>query len=163
MSQPTTRNPSGTGRPARQGKRTTERSEGVSPTEGREQESPGLETPICREITPLATVPHMDTEDIQHDPLDDSCPCDECEQEWLNDAHWMCLDCGIHTGVIGEYYMVTGDLWHSTVTEQRGMLCVGCLESRIMRPLSPADFTNVPLNTQPYYRSERLRDRLGMG
>jgi hypothetical protein len=41
-------------------------------------------------------------------------------------------------------------------------LCIGCLEARIGRRLSPADFTNVPLNGLPD-NSARLKDRIGRG
>jgi hypothetical protein len=114
-------------------------------------------------LTSVVVTCTLHTMNIQHDPMDDTCPCDECHFGWLSDQRWLCLDCFVHTGVIGEYYMVRNDLWHNSVTEERGMLCVGCLESRIMRPLTPADFSDVPLNSiAPYHRSERLRNRLGM-
>lgn len=96
---------------------------------------------------------------MPHDPKDASCPCDDCHQEWLNDKVWWCLDCEVHTGAIGEYYMVTKELWETYVSE-RGMLCIRCLEDRIMRRLLPTDFTDVPVNRNPLFRSERLRDRL---
>jgi len=102
------------------------------------------------------------TSSIAHDPSKDFCPCNECHDNWLNDKGWWCLDCEVHTGVIGEYYMVNNDLWDTYVSES-GMLCVRCLEDRIMRRLTPTDFSDVPINTiTPYHRSDRLRDRLGM-
>lgn len=96
---------------------------------------------------------------LPHDPQDEACPCDKCHQDWLNEKIWWCLDCEVHTGAIGEYYMVTNELWETYVSE-RGMLCIRCLEDRIMRRLLPTDFTDVPLNRNPLFRSERLRDRL---
>ena len=71
-----------------------------------------------------------------------------------------CLDCGVHTGDIQEYYMVTDELWAEF--GEKGMLCIGCLENRMGRRLEPEDFTNCPLNTDIFYhKSGRLWHRLG--
>lgn len=52
-----------------------------------------------------------------------------------------CLDCGIDTYVIGEYpYHLRDELWHAVVPGGRGMLCLGCLEVRLGRPLRQKDF-----------------------
>jgi hypothetical protein len=95
-----------------------------------------------------------------------------------------CLDCGWLTcrhGERGEWYMVTGQVW-----EQAGMtdtrqwlsrhpgapvgpaggpghyLCVGCLETRLGRRLTPADFPGLPINRIDWHRkTARLADRLG--
>lgn len=80
-------------------------------------------------------------------------------QHWLEDHNWHCKDCGIHTGVIGEYYMVTNQIWSEHGCE--GMLCVSCLEGRMGRRLSSRDFTNFPINTGVgIHRSKTLTDRL---
>lgn len=105
----------------------------------------------------------------EHDPLDDSCLCDEYDDNWLDDESWWCLDCQVHTGVIGEYYMVNNDLWETYVgdpamgADGSGMLCIRCLENRLMRRLEPSDFSDAPLNNiaTPYHRSTRLLERLG--
>jgi len=82
--------------------------------------------------------------------------------EWLADPHWLCLDCDVHTGVIGEYYMVNGDVWMMFGVE-RGMLCISCLEARMGRMLTPSDFSDVPLNrSDSWFRSELLTSRLGI-
>lgn len=80
-----------------------------------------------------------------------------------------CIDCDVHTKNIGEYYMVNNDLWlayvgdRDTTEQARGMLCIGCLEARMTRTLVPSDFSNARLNSMTnYYRSPRLRDRLGV-
>lgn len=66
-----------------------------------------------------------------------------------------CVDCGVHTGDIDEYYMVHDYVWPI----DRGMLCIGCLEARIGRQLTFHDFQLVPGHTV-WKRSERLADRM---
>jgi hypothetical protein len=75
-----------------------------------------------------------------------------------SDVH--CVDCGVDTLDVGEFYMVRADVW--PLDPLGGMLCVGCLERRIGRRLVPADFTDCPLN-RARGSSERLRSRLGGG
>jgi hypothetical protein len=81
-----------------------------------------------------------------------------------------CIDCGINTcqfDGIGEYYMVDHELWASVVFPPRSsthriFLCIGCIEARLGRLLTPCDFLPAPVNWKPgEYRSPRLRDRLG--
>lgn len=79
-------------------------------------------------------------------------------------ARFDCLDCPDNTHLIREYYMVHDAVWaNSGVEPHGGMLCIGCLEMRIGRVLTPADFTLAPINS-PFLlwnpRSERLYDRL---
>ena len=74
----------------------------------------------------------------------------------------MCLDCGIDTGKAHEHYFVKTDLWLSVVGSKTGMLCVGCIEHRIDRPLGPSDFTSAHINNPRLYpMSDRLRNRIG--
>jgi hypothetical protein len=58
---------------------------------------------------------------------------------------WRCIDCGVDTGAIGHYYMVSNDLWASAGMQPDGggMLCLDCLEKRIGRPLIYDDFTAI--------------------
>lgn len=77
-----------------------------------------------------------------------------------------CFDCGVNTSRmtgIGEYFVVRHDLWASVAPARaRGYyLCVRCLEIRLRRRLTVADFLPCPANTLPGFRSARLRDRLG--
>lgn len=93
-----------------------------------------------------------------------------------------CLDCGWLTcrhDEPGEWYMVTDQVW-----EQAGMtdtrqwisehpeartgptggpghyLCIGCLESRLGRRLTAADFPGLPINLTDWHRKTvRLADR----
>src|SRR5262245_60987275 len=84
-----------------------------------------------------------------------------------------CLDCGVNTSEIGEFYMVRSDVWTRAVKRDlrradltwgtlacAGCLCIGCLEARLGRLLCRDDFTDVELNTREEFRSPRLRDRL---
>ena len=78
-----------------------------------------------------------------------------------------CMGCGVDTNAIGEYYMVTDKLWAKAASayasiDDRGMLCIGCLEEAIGRTLSPTDFTGAPLNWMWPGQSARLRRRLGL-
>lgn len=75
-----------------------------------------------------------------------------------NSGAFDCVDCGVHTGKIGEYYMVKNTLWHEHGVE-RGMLCIGCLENRMQRSLTKGDFTKCALNTVNR-KSARLVNRL---
>ena len=76
-----------------------------------------------------------------------------------------CLDCGVHTRRIDEFYMVTNEVWNSVCTnpsDANGMLCVGCIERRLGRTLKPDDFPDCLVNTDHvgFRKSERLLERL---
>lgn len=81
----------------------------------------------------------------------------ENEQKWQE--MFRCLDCSVNTNKIREYYMVEFKLWYSVAG--KGMLCVGCLEERLGRFLTPEDFIEAPINYGIFGSSERLQDRLG--
>lgn len=67
-----------------------------------------------------------------------------------------CVDCGIHTVKIGEYYMVHNHLWPGVK-----MLCLGCLETRLGRQLVKEDFKDCDANHKPWLKqSERFLERL---
>lgn len=75
-----------------------------------------------------------------------------------------CVDCSENTSrwFLAEYYMVDFDLWNSVMGSQNtGMLCIGCLEARIGRELTSADFIEAPINYGIFGASDRLKDRLG--
>lgn len=73
-----------------------------------------------------------------------------------------CVDCSVNTSSIDEYYMVQFDLWNSVMVHQNsGMLCIGCLEDRIGRKLTPEDFIDAPINYGCFGMSERFKDRAG--
>lgn len=74
---------------------------------------------------------------------------------------WRCLQCGADTDALDEYYMVDDEVWEQVTDSSDGHLCVGCLESRLGRRLSAADFTDSPVNSSDELaRSDRLRDRI---
>jgi hypothetical protein len=73
-----------------------------------------------------------------------------------------CVDCSVNTHTIREYYMVQFDLWNSVMVSQNtGMLCIGCLEDRIGRTLTTEDFIEAPINYGMFGWSDRMRNRLG--
>jgi hypothetical protein len=58
------------------------------------------------------------------------------------DTIFHCIDCGACTSSLGQYYMVSDDLWAASgVAPDGGMLCLHCLERRIGRKLILDDFT----------------------
>jgi hypothetical protein len=67
-----------------------------------------------------------------------------------------CARCGIETYPY-EWYVVRGDVWASAGMGERGILCVGCLEARLGRPLSANDFADAPVNRPSALDSSRLR------
>jgi hypothetical protein len=73
-----------------------------------------------------------------------------------------CKDCAVNTSAIGEYYMVTDDLWAKAgMAPDGGMLCIGCLETRIGRQLIAKDFPDYPVNAIGFSsKSERLMSRI---
>lgn len=83
-----------------------------------------------------------------------------------------CADCGIDTMPTcrchdAEYYMVHDQVWEAAGLG-RGHLCIGCLEARLGRRLTPDDFTQARVNTRSgahkarEFRTGRMRDRLGL-
>ena len=85
------------------------------------------------------------------------------------EADYLCQDCGVDTtpctGKRGcrhkgkwEHYMVTKALWEQAGMDS-GFLCIGCLERRIGRRLTPADFPDLPINYPDPWDTERLASR----
>jgi len=80
----------------------------------------------------------------------------------------VCVDCGVDTIEAKEYYMVTDGCWkRAGIGKYDGMLCIGCLESRLGKKLTPRNFSECPLNWRnalvPDYASDRLVSRLYHG
>jgi hypothetical protein len=82
-----------------------------------------------------------------------------------------CKDCGLDTtpctGRRGcrhkgrwELYMVYDDVWDAARMCD-GYLCIGCLERRLGRCLTPADFPPLPVNDPVDWDSDRLAARKG--
>jgi hypothetical protein len=75
-----------------------------------------------------------------------------------------CRGCGADTVAIREYYMLEDAVWLEANGSDAGMLCIGCVEERLGRRLTVADFTVAPVNWEPdRWRSRRLQDRLYLG
>lgn len=63
---------------------------------------------------------------------------------------YSCARCRTDTREAGEYYMVRPEVWDAaTGGDRRVLLCVGCVEERLGRQLTPADFTDAPVNDRP--------------
>lgn len=63
------------------------------------------------------------------------------------DEHDLCVDCGINTIEIGEYYMVSDACWRRAgMKPHGGFLCIGCLEERLGERLKSINFKDCPLN-----------------
>ena len=76
---------------------------------------------------------------------------------------WLCVDCGYDTKL--EHYFVTPHVWFTLADmPETGMLCVGCLESRIGRQLTTQDFTSAHINNpKTNAMTTRLRSRITAG
>ena len=76
---------------------------------------------------------------------------------------FLCLDCGIDTGKIGEHYMLIDSVWYQVHTSNKGMLCIGCLEIRLRRKLTKLDFNTSHVNAilPAKIYSARLLNRMG--
>ncbi len=77
-------------------------------------------------------------------------------------TRFLCADCGRDTGKMKEFYYVHLELWLAVMPSINGMLCVGCLESRLGRQLVATDFTDASIN-DPHHgsgKSDRLISRL---
>ena len=55
--------------------------------------------------------------------------------------------------------MVHDAIW-DRVRGGLGMLCIGCLETRLGRKLNSLDFNSAPLNEMGHWQSERLQSRI---
>lgn len=86
-----------------------------------------------------------------------------------------CDDCGVDTTpeppAGWEYYMVHDPVWAAAgmpVPDDpegfvgEGILCIGCLEKRLGRKLTPDDFTGAPVNWPSVMMSARLFSRVCM-
>jgi hypothetical protein len=72
-----------------------------------------------------------------------------------------CRFCGVGTIEIQEVYMVNDEIWVPFL-DKEDFCCVGCLEEKLGRRLTPSDFRDVPLNEWTDSMSARLLDRMGV-
>jgi hypothetical protein len=56
--------------------------------------------------------------------------------------------------------MVTDEAWAIANPKKYGMLCIGCLESRLGRTLTGDDFPDYPINDGIFGMSPRLKARI---
>lgn len=85
----------------------------------------------------------------------------QADAVWYRDmGRGPCMDCGRSTA--GEDFMVNHALWAKHVADDgAGLICVGCLESRVGRRLHMGDFIHWPINNvNQGAKSPRLIDRL---
>jgi len=74
---------------------------------------------------------------------------------------WLCLDCKRDTSQLREHYFLKGEIWSRVHSSAIGMLCIGCVETRLGRKLTASDFTDAHINDPKRYEmSDRLRSRL---
>jgi hypothetical protein len=80
-------------------------------------------------------------------------------------ASEQCMDCEKHQREFDEYYMVHAEIWYSVVIglEEYGLLCIGCLEDRLGRELTPKDFTSFSVNSKENARRYSWRQKRRMG
>ena len=71
-----------------------------------------------------------------------------------------CLDCGVDTYKIEQYYMLRNGVWRSINFKRSGMLCLACAERRLGRPLAAPDFASVPVNAKQALLCPELALRL---
>lgn len=74
---------------------------------------------------------------------------------------FLCLDCGVDTGKLGEHFMLIDEAWKLTGLGKFGMLCILDVEKRIGRKLLATDFNDSYLNRpRTGIVSMRLLDRM---
>jgi hypothetical protein len=65
----------------------------------------------------------------------------------VRDDRWLCLDCGIDTGVSGNVYMVEDHVWLEANPDDGGFLCLACLRARLGRGSSSRTSPTCPSMT----------------
>lgn len=77
---------------------------------------------------------------------------------------FLCLDCHVDTGKIGEHYMLKDDVWLTIHGSKNGMICLGCVEKRLGRCLTSDDFNDSHVNRPQAGKvmSARFVNRLGI-
>jgi hypothetical protein len=79
-------------------------------------------------------------------------------------ARHTCIDCGVNVIKIGDYCMISPDIWERKFhLEWRDNLCIACIEARLgrkLRPMFKGDFIGFP-NVEGYPMSAILTDRIG--
>lgn len=75
---------------------------------------------------------------------------------------WLCAGCGEDTSLMKEHYFLNTELWLQVNNgQERGMLCIGCVEKRLGRKLNTFDFPSVHINNPKLNSmSTRLHNRI---
>jgi hypothetical protein len=79
-------------------------------------------------------------------------------------GRFICLDCQNDVLRGGEYYLLRDEVWLEANPQRRGMLCIGCVEKRLGRRMTPSDFQGAPLDHHLINGpalSKRLMTRIG--
>jgi hypothetical protein len=79
-------------------------------------------------------------------------------------GRFVCLDCHDDVLKAGEYYLLRDEVWVAANPQRLGMLCIGCVEKRLGRRLTPQDFQGEPLDHHLINGpalSKRLMTRIG--
>jgi hypothetical protein len=80
------------------------------------------------------------------------------EISYMVDHPGECVLCGD----VKDYYIVTNDLWEKYGARHHYHICIGCLEARMGRTLTPEDFPECPLNKGSLVPlSARHKNRMG--
>ena len=62
--------------------------------------------------------------------------------DWAIEVGSRCYDCGSSE----DLYVLKDEVWAATGMGEHGFLCTGCVEQRLGRELTRADFTDAPVN-----------------
>lgn len=81
-------------------------------------------------------------------------------------GNFSCVDCGVDTSEIHEYYRLEDAVWAKAGYTDDVMACIGCVETRLKRTLDHRDFAKVYINDRRNrtnsHRSMRLSKRMGL-
>jgi hypothetical protein len=103
-----------------------------------------------RELADLKTrLAELEELDIETRLTDLEEPLDDDDDDADDYPAPLCADCGVdtcpvETGSRAESFMVHDEIWAAAGDEDH--LCVGCLEHRLGRQLTPGDFTDCKMN-----------------
>ncbi len=91
--------------------------------------------------------------------------CKICTKKKRDCDLFTCVHCGVNTLHINEYYMIHDEVWLAARpplenSRRPVMACIGCVETRLGRLLTPEDFTDAPANKGFFIQSPRLLSRL---
>jgi hypothetical protein len=89
-------------------------------------------------------------------------PCYKFSRQEI--ARHKCIGCGVNVIKIGDYCMLSGDIWKRKLhLEWSDNMCIACIEAGIgrkLRPLFRGDFDGWP-TVEGFPMSDVLRNRLG--